>query len=232
MKHLPIHPSKRHPITGQPLQAVGIGKRGPIWPIIGASEDGPDATPDETPEETPEGDAKDDKPEEHRQATREAATFRRELKPWKELSKDLGLTPEQVREALSKAKPAKEGDEPDPVDADEIRRQARLEARQESDTRIVRSEVRALAAQSFNNPIDAIHNLDLSNYEVDEDGELVDADQVKEDLASVLKKNPHYAKGGKAPKADPSQGGKGDPQKPDPGPGMSRLRQAYADLNQ
>ncbi|MCC3333584.1 phasin family protein [Nocardia abscessus] len=49
MPHLPIHP-----VTG--LRALGMSKRGPIWPVLGGSEDAPDApeTPD-APEMTPHG---------------------------------------------------------------------------------------------------------------------------------------------------------------------------------
>lgn len=36
---LPFHPSLRHPLTGQPLQAIGFGRRGPIWPILGGAPD-------------------------------------------------------------------------------------------------------------------------------------------------------------------------------------------------
>lgn len=36
---LPFHPTLRHPLTGAPLQAVGIGRRGPIWPILGGAPD-------------------------------------------------------------------------------------------------------------------------------------------------------------------------------------------------
>lgn len=37
--HLPIHPSRRHPLTGQPLQALGFRKDGrAIWPIMGGDE--------------------------------------------------------------------------------------------------------------------------------------------------------------------------------------------------
>jgi hypothetical protein len=32
---LPIHPTLRHPRTGAPLQALGWGRRGPIWPVLG-----------------------------------------------------------------------------------------------------------------------------------------------------------------------------------------------------
>lgn len=49
MPHLPIHPS-----TG--LRALGMSKRGPIWPVLGGSEDAPDV-PDspEAPEMTSHG---------------------------------------------------------------------------------------------------------------------------------------------------------------------------------
>lgn len=32
---LPAHPTLRHPRTGEPLRAVGWGRRGPIWPVLG-----------------------------------------------------------------------------------------------------------------------------------------------------------------------------------------------------
>lgn len=41
---LPVHPTKRHPLTGDPLQAVYVTSRGRVmWPIIGASPDEPPA---------------------------------------------------------------------------------------------------------------------------------------------------------------------------------------------
>lgn len=46
MPHLPIHP-----VTG--LRALGMGKRGPIWPICGGSEDAPPVDPVDSPVETP-----------------------------------------------------------------------------------------------------------------------------------------------------------------------------------
>ena len=132
--------------------------------------------------------------------------------------------PTKAREALS---PAPDTDKDDKVDADQIRREAEQAATDRANARLVRAEVRALAAETFTNPTDALHNLNLDDYEVNEDGELEDVDAVKAALADVLKKNPHYAKKGRAPKPDPSQGAGGG-SKPDPGPGMPRLRQAYA----
>lgn len=36
---LPVHPTNRHPLTGQPLRAVGYRRNGePIWPILGGDD--------------------------------------------------------------------------------------------------------------------------------------------------------------------------------------------------
>lgn len=40
MHHLPTHPTLTHPLTGQPLQALGVTRSGRIiWPVLGGSED-------------------------------------------------------------------------------------------------------------------------------------------------------------------------------------------------
>ena len=39
--HLPVHPTMRHPRTGEPLRAVGFVGGRPVWPIMGASPDDP-----------------------------------------------------------------------------------------------------------------------------------------------------------------------------------------------
>ncbi len=54
MFELPIHP-----VTG--LRALGIGKRGPVWPVLGASEDDPEPK-DPAPEGAPQGDPDEDDP--------------------------------------------------------------------------------------------------------------------------------------------------------------------------
>lgn len=35
---MPVHPTLVDPRTDRPLVAIGLGKRGPIWPILGGSE--------------------------------------------------------------------------------------------------------------------------------------------------------------------------------------------------
>jgi hypothetical protein len=76
--------------------------------------------------------------------------------------------------------------------------------------RTVKAEIRAAAADTFADPSDAAAFLDLADY-AGEDGE-VDTDRIKSDLADLLKRKPHLAKGParKGPKPDPSQGPRGD----------------------
>lgn len=39
MHTLPIHPTVKHPLTGQPIRALGFTKRNtPIWPVLGGSQ--------------------------------------------------------------------------------------------------------------------------------------------------------------------------------------------------
>ena len=46
LETLPIHPYLLHPRTGEPLQALGWSRRGPIWPIIGGDGTEDDANDD------------------------------------------------------------------------------------------------------------------------------------------------------------------------------------------
>lgn len=227
MQHLPIHPSKRHPLTGEPIKAVGHGKRGPIWPILGASDDPPPADPppgNDPPSDDPPADDFEAKFNAQRTINRQ---LEKDAKPFFAALKAHGLSTADAVALIEKAKSTPPKGDDDPIDADAIRRDAEKSATEAANAKIIRSEVRALAAEAFANPADALHNLDLSDYEVDDNGELTDPKKVKADLAQVIKDNPHYAKKGTGPRPDPSQGPRGD-SKTDPGPGMPRLRQAYA----
>ncbi len=53
-RNLPTHPTKRHPLTGLPLEAVGILPSGRVvWPIMGGdSSNDPPERPEDVPEET------------------------------------------------------------------------------------------------------------------------------------------------------------------------------------
>jgi hypothetical protein len=127
---------------------------------------------------------------------------KRSLKQWRALGRDLGMTPQQVRDAV--AKKSKSSDSKDEPDAEAARREADRESRRVADRRVVRSEIKRLAGELFADPEDAPRYLDLDEYEVDEDGD-VEVDDIVADLKDVLKKRPHLAKKKRRPRPDTAQ---------------------------
>jgi hypothetical protein len=93
----------------------------------------------------------------------------------------------QIAEAT--AAPAEGSETPD---LDAIKRQAASEAAAKANARILRSEIKAAAAGKFADVSDAILNIDLTAFEVDENGD-VDADEIAEAIQEVLTRKPHLA---------------------------------------
>ena len=85
-------------------------------------------------------------------------------------------------------KPA-DGDQPDP---EALVRQAEAQAMARVNERLVKAEVRAAAAGKLADPADAHRFLDLSQIEVDADGN-VDADEVAEAIEDLLRSKPYLA---------------------------------------
>lgn len=95
---------------------------------------------------------------------------------------------ELERMLAERDKPA-DGDTPDP---EAIVRQAEQAAMAKANERIVRAEVKAAAAGKLADPADAFRFLDLSQFEVDTDGNL-DADEVSDAIEDLLKTKPYLA---------------------------------------
>jgi predicted kinase len=150
-----------------------------------------------TDDETPE----DDKPQagaafdekaakaEIRKKNSEAANLRKRLR-------------EQENQRLTPlAKRAQEADEANKTEAERL--QGQLAAREQEIAKIrqraVKSEVRAMAADSFADKTDPEALLDLDAY-IGDDGE-IDTDRIKTDLEDLLERKPHLAK----PKPDTQQ---------------------------
>lgn len=98
-------------------------------------------------------------------------------------------------EAALAAALAPKGDTPDPV---AIQAEADRKATDRANLRIVRAEVKGAAAALFADPADALAFLDLSTFEVDDDGD-VDPDDIQAALTELLAKKPHLAKQDSAP---------------------------------
>jgi len=90
-------------------------------------------------------------------------------------------------------------------DQDALVRQAEQTAMVRVNERIVRAEVRAAAAGKLADPADAYRFLDLSQFEVDDDGN-VDADEVSDAIEDLIKSKPYLAAQGGTPTKPRFQG--------------------------
>lgn len=194
MKKPLLHPSKIHPLTGLPLVAVGIGKRGPIWPILGASDD-PAATPDPP---APVADKTLTQADVDRivadRVAREKAKFA-----------DYG-------DLKAKASKLDEIEAASATELDKAVKAARDEATTTERTRtagiLAAAEARAQAADKFRNPGTAVRLLDLTGVPVTEDG-LVDGAAVKALLDGLATSDPYLLKDDAPPVPTPGQAGIG-----------------------
>jgi DNA-binding transcriptional MerR regulator len=126
-----------------------------------------------------------------------------ELREWKAL----GLTPAQIKEIVDARK---DDDKPDP---ERVKREAETTAQQKANARILRSEIKAAAAGKLADPADAYKFLDLTKFEVDDDGN-VDEEEIADAIDELIKKKPYLsAQGGKRFGGDSDGGRKGDRKK-------------------
>lgn len=86
-----------------------------------------------------------------------------------------------------------------PKEGDQTPEQLRAEIERETaakyNTRIVRAEVKAAATYLFADPDDAVAFLNLSDFDVDDNGD-VDASDIEDALTDLLARKPHLAKQG------------------------------------
>lgn len=205
MSHaLPVHPTKRHPLTGLPLTAVGLRRDGrPVWPILGASPDDPNAGNGEP--QRPEGIAEEEwtalgdpgkraivrERERADTAERSLAAARQRPVPPK--------SPEAPKPPEGGAKP---GEQPDfaaliqqavseavkPFQQAEEQRQT-----QEAAAKVQQSVVEAAQAR-LHDATDALTNIDLTTVVNDQGA--VDPAKVKTALDDLVTRKPHLAKVG------------------------------------
>lgn len=81
---------------------------------------------------------------------------------------------------------------PEENELEQVRAEARAEAMTTANARVVRSEVKSAAAGKLRNPALAIKLLDLTDFDVDENGD-VDTEQIQEAISDLLEENPELA---------------------------------------
>jgi hypothetical protein len=176
----------------------------PIWGYSGAADgDGDDGTGDGDGEgDDGDGDGDENLDDVTRltrsiEAERKATkTAKDGLRPFVRLCRELGVKDaDALRELVAKANGQTS-------DTDDKVAKAREEILSRANTRIVKSEIKTLAAKDFADPSDAIRFLEIGDYEVDEDGN-VDERAITKDLKSLLRDKPHLAKKGREPGFEP-----------------------------
>lgn len=116
----------------------------------------------------------------------------------------------KTERARRQAAEAKLHDALPPDDAQRLAAEAEAKALEKANTRILSAEVRAAATGKLSDPSDALTFIDLTQFEVDDDGE-VDREEIATAITDLLTKKPYLAAQGgpKTPKPDPSQGAVG-----------------------
>lgn len=94
----------------------------------------------------------------------------------------------ELEEKLRTATTPKEGE----PTIDQIRADAETAANKRANARIVRAEVKAAASNILVDPEDAFAFIDLSTFDVDDDGE-IDADDISSALTDLIAKRPYLA---------------------------------------
>jgi hypothetical protein len=106
------------------------------------------------------------------------------------------LEAKEARAEIARMNEAKEsaGKPAEEQALDAARREATLEATTKANERILRSELRAAAKGKLADPTDAQLYIDLSEFEVGEDGE-IDSDALDDAIDALLARKPHLTAG-------------------------------------
>lgn len=108
----------------------------------------------------------------------------------------------------------------------EAKREAKAEVLSEVNTRVLRAEIRAVATGRLTDPADALTFLDLTEFEVSEDGD-VDTKSISKAIDDLVKSKPYLAAG--RPSGDVDSGARGT--SPNPSGDMNSMIRRAAGLS-
>ncbi|GAA0989223.1 hypothetical protein Q7689_09765 [Nocardiopsis tropica] len=183
-----------HPFTGLTAFAV-IGGR-PVWPVLGGApddedQDEKDAGDEDAPAEDNDTDedteGTSDGPDEDEEDAPLGPKGVKALAAEKERRRTEARRRRELEAELAELKSGGKKDDPD-----QIRRQAEQAATAKANTRLLRAEVRAVAAGKLSDPKDALKFLDLDQFEVGEDGD-VDTQEITDAIEGLLASKPYLA---------------------------------------
>ncbi|MGP4995104.1 hypothetical protein [Glutamicibacter ardleyensis] len=127
------------------------------------------------------------------------------LRAMKEKVKASKKAEREAKAELARSKSA-EGKSTEDLAAEQEREKRETAILDKANDRILRSEIKSAAAGKLQNPGLAVRLLDLSDFEVDEDGN-VDEDEIAEAIDELLEKEPYLAaQSGKGTQFDSARG--------------------------
>lgn len=200
-----FHPSLVHPRTGEPLEAVGVGKDGqPWWPVLGAADDDDDKDEDKEDDDKDEDESDDDESDDDDSADDDAKDKKGGLK-----ARIKALEEEKQRHYNGKKKAEKEleelrafkkaKDEEGMSDADKAKKNAEeLSAREQAQAaelgQLKRERAFLVANDiTWHDREDALKAIDWDEVEVSDDGK-VDTKSLKAELKRLAKAKPWLVK--------------------------------------
>lgn len=195
----------RHPRTGELLTPIGTRRNGdPIWPALGAAPDDGDGGGDGDNPEGGDGDQDPPGTEDLADAGKKALdAMKAERTAAKREARAAAKRAEEAEAELARLRNAGKPPAADQPDPDQVRRDAVKEATARANARILRAEVRAAAAGRLHDPADALAYLDLTDFDVDDDGS-VNSKAITEAIDELIERKSYLAKKtDEAPKPKP-----------------------------
>lgn len=217
---LPVHPTMRHPRTGEPLRAIGRVRGRLIWPVMGAEDDPPkpdDPKPDPPKPDPPKPDPDDDDPDHlgfPKDTPLSEMTVGQREAYWKHKARKHERTVKErddyddlKRKAAEFDKLEKASRTENEQKVEDAKEQARIDVLKKTIPALVRAEMRAAAAGRIeDDKLDAvIEPLDMSKF-LNDKGDEVDTDKVKKFIDGIA---PTDGKGGGGGRRDLGQGRRG-----------------------
>jgi hypothetical protein len=183
-EELPVHPS-----TG--LTALGVLPSGRIvWPVLGAAPEDDDQGGDDQGGDDQGGDGSDAGSDGDGLADKGKKALAAERLARREAEKARRAAEAEL--AALKAQAAQNGGDDAAAAAERARRDAEATANAKANARILKAEIRAAAAGKLTDPADALAHLDLTQFEVGDDGS-VDAGEISDAISDLLKRKPYLA---------------------------------------
>lgn len=190
LEQLPVHP-----FTG--LTALGVLPSGRIvWPVAGGAEsdaDGADGDGDTGTSGDAGTDGDGDGSGQDGDALGEAgrAALDKERKARREAEKARKAAERELAALKAQQAASAQQDEAQQA-AEQARREAEAAANKRANDRILAADIRAEAAGKLADPADALRYLDLSDFEVADDGS-TDREAIAEAISDLIKNKPYLA---------------------------------------